>query len=107
MQSDEVRRGYAARGFCAFSPWNDTSKVYSALQLYLGTNPISLLEVVSSLNSFNIADGMYHYDKGNRTAKYNPKVYLGTVQTTSTVWNSDRQNPLGDPEKSGSWPQDF
>jgi len=92
-------------GRVAFCPWNDVLYNCSILQLNLGSNPISSLEVVSSLNSFNLTYGMYYYSYDSRTKKYNPKVYLGAVQTTSGAWNLDRQNAQNWVEKSGSWPQ--
>ncbi len=106
MESDGVSRVYTGRGFCAFSPWLDSSYTYSALQLYLGSNFISRLEVVSALNSFNIGRGMYTYDCINRPQHYNPKIYLSAIQTTSIECNFDRdysRENLGQgEEKSGS-----
>lgn len=103
MESEEVRRGYTGRAFCAFSPWIEASKTYSILQLYLGNNPLSKLEVVSSLNSFNIADAMYHYNSYDRPLKYNPKVFFGTIQTVSIQWKDDLGTGSEKYEKSGSY----
>jgi len=44
----------------------------------------------------------------NCTKKYNPKVYMGAIQSVAKNWNIDTQNaqnyPAADLEKSGSWP---
>jgi len=64
MQSDEERRGYTGRAFCAFSPWNDERYTFSILQLYLGNNPLRQLEVVSLLNISNQAHFIYHFNQG-------------------------------------------
>ncbi len=106
MQSDEVRRGYAARGFCMFSPWIDNAYIYSNLQLNMGSNFISKLEIVSSLNVLNLGRAYFYYASSNRTKKYNPKVYLGAVQNVAYTWNTDedsaRKNLGQGVEKSGS-----
>ncbi len=93
MQSDEVRRVYTGRGFCGFSPWIHPNYAYSLVQLYLGSNPLSNIEIVSALNSFNIAYGIYYYFYGDRPEKYNPKLYFGTIQSVAKQWNFDQQNP--------------
>jgi len=108
VESDEVRRILSARGFCGLSPWVDAVNPNSIIQVTLGSNFISSLEIVSALNSLNLAVNQYHYNFGNCLKKYAPKVYLGTVQTTSIQWNLDNQKGLtADPEKSGSWPQNL
>ncbi len=92
------------------SPWNEQIYKYSAGQLLVGSNPISNIEIVSSLNSFNLAHYMYEFHYPTRLEKHNPKVYLGTIQTVATTWNGDTQDPQKtDPkwtsngqEKSGS-----
>ncbi len=75
----------------------------------LGNNSNSKLEIVSSLNSFNLAYYQYHFNDGNCVKKYNLKIYFGTIQSVAHQWNFDtdssRQNLLGGVEKSGSWPQ--
>ncbi len=113
MESEEVRRGFTLRGFGAFDPWIEEEYIYTISQINLGSNFIAKLEVVSALNSFNIAYQMFAYHYLNRTKKYNPKLYLGTIQTASTQWNYDYQDPqkihpfwVSDGlQKSGSWPQ--
>ena len=62
------------------------------MQLYLGYNPLSKLEVVSGLNVFNYASGSFAYNSADRTQKYTPKVYLGTLQSIANWWNHDNQN---------------
>ncbi len=107
-----IRSSQTSQGFMALCPWNDSNHIYSSTQLNLGNNPISSLEVVSALNSFNIAWDEYYYSYTNCIQKYNPKVYLGAVQSASTNWNFDQQNGQinglgnlpGGYEKSGSWP---
>ncbi len=86
----------------ALSPWIGSSLTYSVMLLLQGTNPISLLEIVSALNSFNIAHYQYYYGYGISSEKYNLKVYLGAVQTASPGWNYDYQNGQNWNEKSGS-----
>ncbi len=70
--------------------------------MYLGYNPLSKIEVVSSLNLFNQGRAMYYYDYTNCTAKYAPKVYVGTPQTLGIDWNYDHH--FG---PNLTWPQAF
>ncbi len=92
------------------SPWNDKIYTYTSGQLLVGSNPISKIEIVSSLNSFNIARYMYEFHYPTRLEKHNPKVYLGTVQSVAVTWNGDTQDPQkvdpewvsADGQKSGS-----
>ena len=92
----------------ALSPWNNTAVKYSILQIALGANPISKLEVVSQLNLFNQGRAMYYYTLSNRTQKYNPRVYLGTISTFAYAWNFDNFGPENvqkiDPK---SWPNSY
>ncbi len=94
----------------SLNPWVNPDCTYVIIQLLMGSNSISKLEIVSALNSFNLAHEMYAYYCYTRTEKYNPKVYLGSVQTTSDDWNLDEQDPrkvdskwAQKPEKSGSY----
>ncbi len=91
----------------ALSSWNDKNYTYTICAINLGSNPIGSLEIVSSLNSFNLARYQYHFNYPYCTQKYNPKVYFGTIQTTSTEWLYDndpaRKNLAQGSEKSGSW----
>ncbi len=104
MGSVNIRRGYTSGGYCVLSPWNDAGYSYCILQLNIGYNPISKLEIVSALNSFNLAVAMFYHRYDNRTAKYNPKAYLGAVQTFAGQWNSEL-GKLGEGNPgSGSWP---
>ena len=68
----------------------------------LANNPLANVEVVSSLNAFNLGHYTYHYYSKNCIKKYNPKVYLGTTQTVALYWYSDD----GFSEKM-TWPQAF
>ncbi len=109
------RTSLTSRGFVALSPWNDSKLTYSVLMINLGNNFNQKLEIVSALNSFNLAINQYHFMHSNCPEKYNPKVYLGAVQTAGLNWNYDYQtgqtNGLGmlpdSSQKSGSWPVNF
>ena len=68
----------------------------------MGSNPLSRIEVVSSLNLFNQGRAMYYYTLSNRTQKYNPKVYIGTSQTIAIQWNVDQQTGINYPS---IWPE--
>ncbi len=87
------RTGLTSHGFVGLSPWSDSKYTYSVLQINLGSNFIAKLEIVSALNSFNLALQMYHFNYVNCTSKYNPKLYLGAFQTTSENWDLDYQDP--------------
>ncbi len=92
MGDGKVRTGFTSRGFCALSPWNQSNAIYSAGMINLGNNFYTKLEIVSALNSFNTARCEYHLNYTNCAAKYNPKLYLGTVQSVAYGWNYDYQN---------------
>ena len=62
---------------------------------------MSKIEVVSTLNTLNLSHEMLHYNYQNCTSKYNPRVYLGTIQTIAIQWNFDLQNIEKYPE---TWP---
>ncbi|HBD06488.1 MAG TPA: hypothetical protein DCY93_03655, partial [Firmicutes bacterium] len=108
MGTVNLRNEQTSRGWVSFSPWNEAKYNGSILQLTLGNNFISSLEIVSALNSLNLAHCQYHYNLISCTKKFNPKLYLGTIQTASTNWNYDIQNGLPElpdtSQKSGSWP---
>ena len=87
-----LRYDYTAPGYCALSSWNDATYTYSILQLNLGSNPISKIEVVSTLNTLNLGRAMYYFYYKYRLPKYNIKVYIGTSQTIAIQWNFDLQN---------------
>ncbi len=93
MLSVTTRQGQTSRGFLIFEPWIDEKCKYSVMQLIHGSNLIQNLEIVSALNSFNLSSYMFMYGYGACTEKYNPKVYLGTVQSVSNRWNYDYQDP--------------
>ncbi len=102
------RTTHTARGFIGLSPWDGDKNPYGVSAINLGNNSISRIEIVSSLNSLNIAYHLYQYNAQNCPAKYNPKVHLGTIQSVSQIWQSDSSahaQKLADGyEKSGSWP---
>jgi len=115
MESAVVHRAYTNRAFCTFSPWNSSQYAYTIQMINLGNNPSSRIEIVSALNSFNLAFDQYHFNIQNCFQKYNPKVYLSTIQTFANQYIYDRQNGqtnglpnlLPGDQKSGSWPQVF
>ena len=75
------------------------------LQINQGSNPLSKLEVVSSLNVLNSALGMYGYSSNTRPERYYPKLYLATIQTTGINWISDTQTYAGSDIKiPENWP---
>jgi len=92
----------------AIAPYKENYSKYEMANINLGNNFISLLEIVSSLNFFNLARANYHYNYPNCLEKYNPKVYIGAVQSAALNWNFDRdlsRENLGQGnQKSGSWP---
>ncbi len=105
-----VRYDYTGRARCTISPWNDATFAYSLLQLNLGYNPMSKLEVVSALNTVNISTQMYAYSPTNRTERYYPKVYIGTPVTTAKRWNYDDSISPKIPDDNSSkigWPENF
>ncbi len=112
MGKVNIRTSYTSRGFVGLSSYNDVNFTYSVLMINLGSNPLSKIEIVSSLNSFNLERELYTYYYANRTKKYNPKVYLGAIHTAAKNWISDIQNgqknglpnlAAGTQQKSGSW----
>ncbi len=111
MGSVTSRNGLTSKSYIGFAAWVPVQHGYNISQINLGSNSISKLEIVSSLNLFNIAHFMYHFNYNSCLQKYAPKIYLGTVQSASANWNSELQtgqtNGLGDlpggGEKSGSW----
>ncbi len=100
-----IRYEFTGRGRNTISPWNDATYTYSILQLNLGSNPNSKLQVVSTLNTVNIGIYMYAYNLSNSTSRYYPKVYIGTAQTLGIGWNYDSQNTSKPP--ANQWPQNF
>jgi len=103
MREVKVRSSFTASGTLALAPYLKNSTYYENVNINLGSNPISKLEVVSSLNSFDLTYLQYHYNNGNCTSKYNPKVYLGTVQTAALNWNFEVNPSAQNAQKSGSW----
>ncbi len=70
-----------------------------------GSNPLSRIEVVSTLNTLNISKEMLHYNTQNCPPNYYPKVYLGTSQTTAQGWLYERIN--GEYISMNNWPQAY
>ena len=99
---EPLRYGYTSRGVNGFSACDTQETLNSLFQINLGANPISKLEVVSSLNCLNISNRMYQYFPEDSMQKYTPKVYLGTSQTISFFWNYDHN--FG---PNLTWPQAF
>ncbi|HBD05886.1 MAG TPA: hypothetical protein DCY93_00550, partial [Firmicutes bacterium] len=77
------RTTHTARGFIGLSPWDGDKNPYGVSAINLGSNPNSKLEIVSSLNISNQAHLMYLINFLNCPMKYNPKVFLGTIQSVS------------------------
>ncbi len=106
MGSVNIRTSQTSRGIHAQSPIDGAVNIYTLTTINLGNNPLSKLEIVSSLNSFNLASAMYYYSSNGYPQKYNPKLYLSAFQTVSPEWNSDydtaRKNLAQGVEKSGS-----
>jgi len=102
MLSSQARSSLTSQGYLAISPWNDASLIYATSQINLGNNPISSLEIVSALNSFNLACWQYHLNYTCCYQKYNPKVYFGTIQTSAIGWQFDNNLGLKTDQKSGS-----
>lgn len=100
MREVKVRSSFTSSGSLALAPYEKNNTYYEISNINLGNNSISRLEVVSSLNSFNLAYLQYHYNFGNCPKNYNPKVYFGTIQTVANSWYYDVQtgqtNGLGD-----------
>ena len=99
---EPLRYTFLGRGVIGLSPWSNPSEAYTLGQMNLGYNPLSKIEIVSGLNVFNYAPGSLAYNSGNRTQKYNPKVYIGTLQSTSKDWIIDQQTGINYPS---TWPQ--
>ncbi len=87
------------------NPWINSAATYSVYGMILGSNPLSKVEIVSALNSFNLGHYQYHFNYPYCLSKYNPKVYLSAVQSVGSAWQMDTQNGQNWGEKSGSWPQ--
>ena len=84
------------------SPCYSDSLQYSQQNIYLGSNFIANLEVVSSLNTLNLGSVSYWYYTTTSLEKYNPRVYLGTTQVIASGWNRDYQQGITLPE---IWPE--
>ncbi len=98
-----TRNSLTSRGTFGLSAWTDVNLKHALGPMILGGNFISKLEVVSSLNTFNLGSFHFHYNGSAFVKKYNLKFYLGTVQTTSEGWNSEVNSGLKSEQKSGSY----
>ncbi len=98
-----------ARGRHAFSVWYQDEYEYNILPLYSGTNFISNLEVVSGLNTLNLASFITYYNTSKNSIKYALKLYIGTPQTIGQEWNLDRQNGTFTDQKypANQWPKNY
>ena len=96
------------RGWAFLQSWCVSKFEYSILQIALGSNPISKLEVVSAPNVLSYAVNSLFYSTKEDTAKYNPMVYLGTISATSSGWIYDGQDATNqvkiDPK---NWPNSY
>ena len=75
-----------------------------------GSNPLSRLEVVSLLNIPSQAHELYYYTSTSCPAKYNPKVYLGTLQSIAYWWLCNRETDWildSNTTPKLTWPQAF
>ncbi len=71
----------------------------------MGSNPLSRIEVVSSLNILSQANRMYMYYDQEMGSKYSPKVYLGTLQSIAYWWITQYQN--GAIWSINNWPKNY
>ena len=99
---EPLRYEFTSQSRFGLSPWCDDYYTYALSQLNLGNNPLSKVEVVSTLNTFNIGPDMYHVNPPYTSENYAPKVYLGTIQMTANKWNFDHQKGINYPS---TWPQ--
>ncbi len=104
-----ARNIFTARGWHILSPWNSTTHDYVICRINLGSNPISNLEVVSSLNILSQTTNMYHYYYGYCLQNYAPKLYLGTLQTTAQTWLYDNFNGTATDQiyTKNIWPKNY
>ena len=66
---------------------------------------MSKLEVVSFVNLVNLGFQTLWYGAYDSTAKYNPKVYLSTLNAVGKQWLYDQQNYAGSDIKiPENWP---
>jgi len=106
MGEIKIRNSLTSRGYLGLNPYIGNLGKYEVANINLGNNPLSKIEIVSALNSFNLAPCQYHYNYYNCLDKYYPKIYLGTIQGVGYHWNYDadssRPNGQNWEEKSGS-----
>lgn len=76
----EIHSEFTSKSLDGLSPWNNINNTFSSAQLNLAYNPISKIEVVSSINLHNLGRGTLYYYDGDHTNKYNPKIYLGVLK---------------------------
>lgn len=85
------------------SPWNASLYTYSISQLNLAVNHISKLEIITLLSIINLSQYALHLNIDNCTSKYNPKVYLGKIDSTAIGWIYDGKN--GEDITKLRWPE--
>ncbi len=73
----------------------------------MGSNSLSKLEVVSSLNCLNIGYYMYHYNTINCTEKYAPKIYINASITVAEGWTWDLNNYVETTPNANQWPNSY
>ena len=101
-----ARYNFTRRGWAFLQSWCVSKFEYSILQIALGSNPISKLEVVSAPNVLSYAVNSLFYSTKEDTAKYNPMVYLGTISATSSGWIYDGQDATNQVKiDPNTWPQ--
>ncbi len=105
MGSVDGRNNISSKGIYALASFYGYHNQNSIHTINLGSNPVSLLEVVSSLNSFNLGHFHFHHYIRISPEKFNLKVYLGAVYSVSHQWNYDDNSGLKSDQKSGSCSQ--
>ncbi len=84
-----IRTNFTSRGFLGLCPYTGRLDPRIIGIINLENNFITKLEIVSALNSFNLALAWLQYSETISYQKYNPKVYLGAVQSVARSWNND------------------
>ena len=102
---EPLRYAFTARGWNALSPWNDNEYAYSLLQINMGSNPLSKLQVASALNVNNYAQHWLYHNESNRSLKYYPMIYLGTATTEANGWTYETKN--GSNLVISNWPNSY
>ncbi len=56
-----IRTGQTSRGYLGLTAYTKNMSLYEVTNINLGTNPLSKIEIVSALNSFNLTPCEYHF----------------------------------------------